>query len=425
MYGLQNIIKRIHKSAELLNLDDDLTKVLCTFKNVWSCDLPVKINGELKILNAVRIWHRSPHNDKPMKGGDRFHPDVNLDDMKAHAIEMSFKNWLMKLPYGGAKGGVVVDPSQCTDEELKGITEKLVDERDERKIIGPYLDVPAPDVGTNSKIMNWMRQRFAQRRRALETAQFAGVVTGKPVGYGRDGIPGREPATGYGLVEVLEETLGLLKIQQDKVRRAAVMGFGNVGANTAILLAQRGYKVVAIGDVHGAVYKESGFGFQELKQVKNTQELKAEKITNAELLELKDVDILVPAALENVITGENAPRINAKIILEGANGPTTPEADAILQERKILVIPDILANAGGVTVSFFEWARNVGYTQDPRVPFDTDEAQNILNAMSEILRNAAIEVFVYSRERNVSLRLAAYMIAIERVAPLLCDKYLV
>ena len=145
MYSLQNILKRIHESAELLGLDGDLVKVLCSFKGIWSCDLPVKIKGELRMLTAVRVWHRSPHNDKPMKGGDRFHTDVNLDDMKAHAIEMSLKNWLMKLPYGGAKGGVAVDPYACSEVELKEIAEKLVDERDERGIIGPFLDVPAPD----------------------------------------------------------------------------------------------------------------------------------------------------------------------------------------------------------------------------------------------------------------------------------------
>jgi len=425
MYSLQNVLSRIQQSSELLKLDDDLTKILCSFKNIWSCDLPVRIGGELKMLTSVRVWHRSPHNDKPMKGGDRFHPDVNLDDMKSHAIEMSLKCWLMELPYGGAKGGVAIDPHACSDAELKEIAEKLVDERDERGIIGPYLDVPAPDVGTNSKIMNWMRQRFAQRRRTRESAQFAGVVTGKPVGYGRDGLAGREQATGWGLAEVLEEMLTISKTNRERVKRVAVMGFGNVGKHVAIFLTQRGYAVLAIGDVHGAAYKGCGFSARELTQAKNTLELDSEKITNAELLELGDIDILVPAALENVITEENAPRINAKIILEGANGPTTPEADTVLQDKGVLVIPDILANSGGVTVSFFEWARNVGYTQDSRVPFGTDDGYDVLQAMSGILRQSAKEVFQYSREHLVSLRLASYMVGIERVAPLLRDKYLV
>lgn len=427
MYSLDNVLSRVHRSASLLGLEDNMVALLCSFKNEWAGDMPVKIGGKLRIVRTVRVWHRSPHNDKPMKGGDRFHPAVDLAAMKGHAIEMSFKHWLMQLPFGGAKGGVAINPLDCSQEELKAVTEKLVDERDERGIIGPYLDVPAPDVGTNAQIMNWIRQRFAQRRRAKESAQFAGVVTGKPVGYGRDGIPGRETATGYGLIEILEEVLNLQNICKRALlsTRAAVMGFGNVGSHAARFLAQRGCRVVAVSDVDGGAYRANGFDYAELMNVKTPRELNAERITNDELLELKDVHLLLPAALENVFTEKNASRINAKFILEGANGPTTPEADAILEERGILVIPDILANAGGVTVSFFEWARNVGYTQDPRVPFGTNDEQDILRAMSAILRKAAGEVFRLSQQHKISLRLAAYMVGIQRVVPLLSDKYLV
>ena len=425
MYGLQNILSRVHQSAELLGLEDGLVNVLGSFKNEWSGDLKVKIKGELKIIKTVRVWHVSPHNDKPRKGGDRFHPAVTIENMKPHSMEMSFKSWLNGLPFGGAKGGVAIDPREYSDEELKTITEKMVDERHRGNMIGPFIDVPAPDVGTNVKLMNWVRQKYAQLRVDSERVQFAGVVTGKPVGYGRDGIPGREPATGYGLVEVLEETFSLSKIDPKQIKRVAVMGFGNVGANAIKFLAGKGYKIVAIGDVHGAVFKGGGFGVRELGRVKSTLELDAEKITNNELLELDGIDILVPAALENVLTEENAPRVKAKIILEGANGPTTPEADAIFQDRGILVIPDILANAGGVIVSFFEWARNVAYAQDSRVPFNTDKERDILNAMSEIIRKSTREVFECSSKYKVSLRLAAYMVGIERVTPLLRDKYLV
>ncbi|QQG45885.1 MAG: Glu/Leu/Phe/Val dehydrogenase [Candidatus Niyogibacteria bacterium] len=425
MRNLENILGRVRKSAELLELGDKLIEILTSFKCIWSCDLPVKIRGKQQLIPAVRVWHRSPHNDKPTKGGIRFHPNIKLTDMQAHAIEMSLKNWLMELPFGGAKGGVAIDPGRCSKSELKAITEKLVDELDERNMIGPYLDVPAPDVGTNPEIMNWIRQRFAQRRRTRETAQFAGVVTGKPVGYGRDGIPGREQATGYGLIEVLEIVLRLKRISPDNMKRVAIMGFGNVGANAARFLAQKGYEIIALGDVDGAVYRRDGFDPDELSRVKTPHELKAAKITNHELLELFDIDILLPAALENVITEENALHVKAKIILEGANGPTTPEADEILESREILVIPDILANAGGVTVSFFEWARNTGYAKDPRVPFNTEYDKSILTAMSDILKKAAVEVFEYSSKHQLSLRQAAYTVAIKHVASLLRDKYLV
>jgi glutamate dehydrogenase (NAD(P)+) len=425
MDTLENIFVRVYKAAELLRLKDSLVDVLCSFKNEWSCDLPVKINGKLELIKAVRIWHRSPHNDKPMKGGDRFHPLVGLENMRAHAMEMSFKSWLASLPFGGAKGGVAIDPSKCTDEELKAITERLVDERDERGLIGPFLDVPAPDVGTNAKIMNWYRQRYAQRHRTLEGTQFAGVVTGKPVGYGRDGIAGREQATGYGLVEVLNTYLALRGIHKNSVRRVALMGFGNVGWHTAQFLAKDGYLVVAVSDTAGGIYNPLGFQHSELAKASKARDLPGEKITNAELLELKEIDVLVPAALENVLTLENADRISAKIILEGANGPTTPAADEIFEERGIIVLPDIVANAGGVIVSFFEWARNVGYVQDPRVPTHIYNENEVLAAMAAIIKQSVKEVLMYSIEHRVPLRIAAYSAAIERVAPLLRDKYLI
>lgn len=424
MNQLQNILIRIEKAAKILKLEPWLLNKLCGFKLKWSCDLEAKMdNGFLRQFRAVRIWHRSPHTDQPHKGGLRFHIDVNEDIMMAHAIEMSLKCWIMGLEWGGAKGGVAIDPSKYSAQELKNVTEALVDEMDERNILGPFRDVPAPDVGTNPQIMNWIRQRYAQRRRSREDARFAGVVTGKPVGYGFGGIPGRNEATGYGLVEVLEKVISLKKPKLSKLKRVAIMGFGNVGSNTAKFLASRkDYKVVAISDVNGGVYNSRGIDYKTLLNIKTPREIKnGEKIDNTELLELKDIDILIPAALENVITEKNAYRIKAKIILEGANGPTTPEADEILQKRGIVVIPDILANAGGVTVSFFEWARNVNI-KDERVPIA--ETEKVLKSMNVMLRTSTERVFEYQKVYMVSPRLAAYILAIERAAPLFRAKHM-
>lgn len=423
MSQLQNILTRIEKAAEILNLEPWLLKKLCGFKLQWSCDLEAKMDsGILNQFRAVRIWHRSPHTDQPHKGGLRYHPDVNEDIMMAHAIEMSLKCWLMGLEWGGAKGGVAIDPSKYSNQEMKNVTEALVDEMDERNILGPFRDVPAPDVGTTPQIMNWIRQRYAQRRRSREDARFAGVVTGKPVGYGFGGIPGRSEATGYGIMTVLEEVMKPMyngKWFPHKIK-IAVMGFGNVGANTARFLANNGYKIVALSDINGGVYNARGLDFYTLSKAKTPAEITGEQITNAELLELKEIDILVPSALENVITEKNADRIKAKIIIEGANGPTTLEADEILKNRGIMVIPDILANAGGVTVSFFEWARNVNI-KDERVPIA--RIDEVLKSMSDMLRASTQQVFKYSATYGVSPRLAAYIIAIEQAAPLFRAKH--
>lgn len=425
MNQLQGILTRIEKAAETLKLEPWLLNKLCGFKLKWSCDLETKMdNGILEQFKAVRIWHRSPHTDQPHKGGLRYHPDVNEDIMMAHAIEMSLKCWIVGLEWGGAKGGVTIDPSKYSAQELKNVTEALVDEMDERNILGPFRDVPAPDVGTNQQIMNWIRQRYAQRRRSREDARFAGVVTGKPVGYGFGGIPGRNEATGYGIMMVLGEFMRLIyngkQCPPPPEIKIAIMGFGNVGSNTARFLAKSGYKIIAVSDVNDGVYNSHGIDYDVLKRVKTPAEIFGEKITNAELLELKDVDILVPAALENVITEQNAEKISAQIILEGANGPTTPEADEILQDKGTLVIPDILANAGGVIVSFFEWARNVNI-KDERVPIS--KIEEVLGFMSSMLRASTKQVFEYSNTFLISPRLAAYIIAIERAAPLFRAKH--
>ncbi|MEX1063827.1 MAG: Glu/Leu/Phe/Val dehydrogenase [Candidatus Paceibacterota bacterium] len=418
----RNIQVRIKQAAEILDLEPWLRSKLCGFKLRWACDLEAKMDdGSLRQFRAVRIWHRSPHTDQPHKGGMRFHPNVTEEQMMSHAMEMSLKCWIMGLEWGGAKGGVALDPAEHSPQELKNITEALVDEMDERGILGPYRDVPAPDVGTDTRVMNWIRQRYSQRRRSLEDARFAGVVTGKPVGYGFGGIPGRKEATGYGLVQVLETYLKLRDIDKKDIKRVAIMGFGNVGYHVALFLAQKDFSIIAISDVDGGIYNPKGLKIKDFEDKSKVSEISNGKpITNKQLLELKDIDILVPAALENVITKNNARRIKAKFIIEGANGPTTPEADTILQKRKIEVIPDILANAGGVTVSFFEWARNLSI-KDERVPRAIKE--EVLNSLSDMMSAATKEVFGYAQKYDVSMRLAAYLMAIERAAPLFKTKH--
>lgn len=423
---LENILVRIEKVTDILNIRPLwLREKLSGFKLDWECDIEAKMDdGSMKQFHAVRIWHRSPHVDQPHKGGLRYHPFVNADMMKAHAIEMSLKCWLMNIEWGGAKGGIAIDPSRHSPQELKNITEAFVDELDERNILGPFRDVPAPDVGTTPQIMHWIRQRYAQRRRSREDARFAGVVTGKPVGYGFDGIPGRNEATGCGLVAVLQHVLEQSNYPA-KNPRIAIMGFGNVGFHVAMFAAAAGFPIVAVSDVRGGIFHKDGINFDELRRHFETAKTVVgmpgtRAITNDELLTL-DVDVVVPAALEHVITQENADAIKAPIILEGANGPTTPEGDEILSAKGKIVIPDIAANAGGVTVSFFEWARNVNKL-DYRVP--RPEGGEVLFKMNEILTGSMSHVWENAVRYKTSLRHAAYITAVERVMPLFRSKHI-
>ena len=423
---LDNIAVRLNDASKTLNLPDWMIEKLLSFKLLWSSGLEVKMdNGNLRHFNACRVWHRSPHTDQPHKGGIRYHPLVSVDMMQAHAIEMSIKCWLNGIEMGGAKGGVAVDPTTLSVEELKRVTEAMVDELDERNILGPFRDVPAPDVGTNPQIMNWIRQRYAQRRRSREDARFAGVVTGKPVGYGFGGIEGRNEATGHGVIAVLRH---VMKRRFGKIGkpRIAVMGFGNVGVHAVQRAHEHHFPVVAVSDVGGGVYNSKGLRVDELRAYVQESKTVAgfpggDQISNAELLELHDVDVLIPAALEHVLTSENASRVNARVIIEGANSPTTFDADKIFEDRGILVIPDICANAGGVTVSFFEWARNVSI-RDERIPAG-DKAE-VLAAMERILLKAADEMCANAEKYDTSLRNAAFVTAIDRVAPLFRAKHI-
>lgn len=434
MSNVDSIVSRMYKAAKIINLDERLLVILPTFKNMWETDLLVTMdNGKKRAFRAMRFWHRSPYTDSPYKGGIRYHPDINPEMMKSHAMEMSLKCWVMGIEMGGAKGGLAIDPSKHSRQELKNITENYVDEMIERNNIGPYLDVPAPDIGTNPEIMNWMRQAFAHRLRTHQTSSFAGVVTGKPLDFGYGGIPGRTPATGYGLMVALNKIRELKKIGPASLTRVAVIGFGNVGSYVAKFLARQGFVIVAISDVNGGVYCPKGIDFATLAHIKFPSDVdigrgRGVKVTNEEMVRLKNIDILIPAALENNITSQNADKVNAKIILEGANGPTTPEADEILTKKGVLVIPDILANAGGVSVSYFEWGRNQNHI-DERIPIAKNGTvvteDEVLGAMTKMMEYSSAKVFEYSQKYNVDLRLAAYIFGIERIAPLLKSKYFV
>lgn len=425
MSNVDNIVSRMYKVAKIIGIDERLLVVLPTFKLHWECDLLVPMdNGETKSFKAMRFWHRSPFTDAPHKGGIRYHPDIDAEMMKSHSMEMSLKCWTMGIDLGGAKGGIAFDPTKFSDPEKKRITEMYVNELVERNGISPYFDVPAPDVGTNSEVMRWIRQAYGKQQRAHQNSSFAGVVTGKPLNYG--GIPGREPATGYGLVVALKKVLELRQLNPSNLKRVAIVGFGNVGRNTAQFLCQDGFRVVAISDVNGGAYCPDGIDLQTLTRIKSPADLeKGIKISNQDMLGL-DVDIIVPAALENYITGDNANKIKARIILEGANGPTTPEADAILAEKGILVIPDTLANAGGVCVSYFEWGRNQNHI-DERIPVSKNGTmvteEEVLWAMGNMMKYSVLTVLGYSEKYNIDLRLAAYAFGMERIAPLLKGKY--
>lgn len=417
---LENVWKRYIKAGEILHYPDRLMYELTSFKMRLSFDLHATVAGKSKRLKAVRIWHRSPLTDCLRKGGNRYHAGVTMGALEGLAAEMSPKCWIHEIPYGGAKGGVDVDPNQCTPQELEQITYTFVDELDERNAIGPFTDVGAPDVGTNSLIMFWMAERYKYRHRGEPYVR--GVVTGKPVKVQNSyvgGIIGRVEATGYGLHLVLDELrkskYSLLSLSE--IPSIAIIGFGNVGRSVASYAEIFGYKVIAVTDELGGVFCGDGLNIPHLINHANTQNPKtvkgfpkAENISTEELLKL-DCDILIPAALEEMINHENAAKIMAKIIVEGGNGPITPEAEDILTPRCI-IIPDILVNSGGLVVSFFEWAHNVNWF-DPRLPH-RNELKSVFKALEIMMRKATAETFERSIKYSVSLRDAAFMLALEK-----------
>ncbi len=393
---------RFNDAAERLSLDPGIRKVLkCPAKEL-TVSIPVVLDdGQIEVFTGYRVQHSIARG--PAKGGIRYAPDVTLDEVRALASWMTWKCAVVNLPYGGGKGGVICNPAIMSEIELERVTRRytsaIID------IIGPEKDVPAPDMNTNERTMAWIMDTYSMHRRETTTA----VVTGKPLNLG--GSRGRPEATGRGCLFVSKEALKNFHIPPTKAR-VVIQGFGNVGGMAARLMAKEGIKVIAVIETDGAVHNENGLDIEGLlKHKKSTGSIldfpEATNLTSEEALYL-DCDVLLPAAKENVITYATAPKINCKILCEGANGPTTALADAVLRDRGIFVIPDILANAGGVTVSYFEWV------QDRQGYFWNEQLVN--DRLEEIMVESFRDVSKFSRDHNVDNRTAAYMLALDRVA---------
>ncbi len=403
MSALDSALHQLGEAARELGLDDGLHEMLATPRRSMQVAIPLRRDdGTMSVLAGYRVQHNLSRG--PAKGGVRFHPHTDLDEVRALAMWMTWKCALIGIPYGGAKGGVAIDPRLHSRNELERVTRRYASEI--MPIIGPEKDIPAPDVGTDEQTMAWMMDTYSAHKGYTVT----GVVTGKPVSIG--GSLGRGGATSRG---VMYATFSALREAGVDHRGAtvAVQGFGKVGGMAAQFLHDAGCVVVAVSDWKGGVYNAKGLNPAALlKHLKLGAETVVgfpgtDTITNEELIEL-DVDVLVPAALEGVISEENADRVRARFIVEGANGPTTPDGDAILEERGIVVVPDILANAGGVAVSYFEWV------QDLQAYFWSEDEVN--DRLKVLMESAYDEVSALSVERGVSLRTAAQMIGVGRVA---------
>lgn len=393
---------RFDRAAELLDLEPGLYKVLRNPEKQIIISIPVlKDNGEVEVFTGYRVLYNTSRG--PAKGGIRFDMQVTLEEVKALAAWMTWKCAVVNIPFGGAKGGVVCDPHSMSTGELEKLTRRYT--AGIINILGPDSDVPAPDVNTNERVMAWIMDTYSMHVGHTTTA----VVTGKPIEMG--GSLGRREATGRGCMIVTKEALAHLGMPVAGTT-VAVQGFGNVGSVAAQLLHREGCKVVAIGDRSVSIYDPNGIDVDDaIAHVQKNRSLdgyaRGEVISGADLLTL-DVDVLVPAALENVITTKNAGQIRARIICEGANGPTTAAADSILEENGVFVIPDILANAGGVTVSYFEWV------QDRGGYFWTEQLVN--DRLRDIMVNSFNDVLALSKQHRVNMRTAAYMLSISRVA---------
>ena len=400
---LESMMQRFDKAVELLGISDEMYYILKVPARQVTVGLPISMdNGSIKVFEGHRVLHSNILG--PGKGGIRFDPDVNIDEIRALAAWMTWKCAVVDIPYGGAKGGIACNPREMSAGEMERLmrayTVSMLD------VFGPDRDIPAPDMGTGPREMAWLMDEYSKAKGMTVNA----VVTGKPLVLG--GSLGRTEATGRGVMTSALAGMDKLKINPYK-STAAVQGFGNVGSHAAALLNERGVMVKAISDISGAYYNEKGIDiegaikFREINNGTLENFPGAEKITNEELLML-DVDVLVPAAKEDVINNENAPYIQAKMIVEGANGPTSASADDIINDKGILVVPDILANAGGVTVSYFEWVQNrIGYKWT---------LDRVNRRSDRIMKDAFDKVFLTSQQYKVPMRIAAYIVAIKKVS---------
>ncbi len=398
----QSMAARFDTAAKKLNLDDGLYKYMRSPVREITVRIPVEMDrGSLEVFEGYRVQHSIARG--PSKGGVRFTPNVTLDEIRGLAAEMTWKCAVVNIPFGGAKGGVVCDPEKLSRGELERITRRYTAEI--LDYIGPERDVPAPDMGTDEQIMAWMMDTYSMHVRHTVTAS----VTGKPLDLG--GSRGRREATGRGCMIVCDQALKRFGWSRESTR-VIIHGFGNVGSQAASLMHQAGYKIIGVADVHGAVFNPHGLDVPQLlahsEKGKTVKDFPGgEALGSSEILEL-DCDVLMPAATESVITSQNASRLKARLLIEGANSPTTPPADEILFDRGIFVIPDILANAGGVTVSYFEWVQD-------RQGYFWSEA-DVNDRLRQIQVAAFDDVVRYAETHNVSNRIAAYMLAIDRVA---------
>lgn len=401
MNAYDNALRQLETAAKIMELNPETLARLSSPEKINMASLPVRMDdGTLKIFQAYRVQYNNARG--PYKGGIRFHPQVNLDEVKALSFWMAIKCSVVGIPMGGGKGGVIVDPKSLSVTELERLSRAWI--RAFRAVIGPEKDIPAPDVYTTPQIMAWMADEFSQ----LEGKPSLGVVTGKPVEFG--GSLGRGTSTAQGGFYVLQAAVKQIGLEH-KGLKVAIQGFGNAGAVMANLLFEAGYKVVAVADSSAAIYDANGLNIPELASYKEkTKSVKgfagSKEISTEELFAL-DVDILIPAALENQITGENANNIKAKILLELANGPTTPEADDILFKNKVVLVPDVLANAGGVTVSYFEWLQNLSNNYWSEEEVDEELRDRMMPAWKAVWETG--------QHYGVNLRTAAFIKSLERI----------
>ena len=396
-------LKQLNKAAEVMQLDKQALELLSSPMNIFQFSIPVKMDdGKTKVFQGFRVRYNNARG--PAKGGIRFHPDETLSTVKALSAWMTWKTAITNLPLGGGKGGVICDPKKMSQAELERLSRGYV--RAAYDFIGPEIDVPAPDVYTTPQIMAWMMDEYEK----IARHSAPGVITGKPLENG--GSLGRGDATARGGMYVLEEAAKSIALDLSKVK-VAIQGFGNAGQYAMKLVAEMfKSKVVAISDTKGGIYLESGLDYDKVMEHKKKTGSVAnfpgsKNISNEELLEIP-VEVLIPAAIENQIRADNASKIKAKIILELANGPTTPEADEILFKNKVMVLPDFLANSGGVTVSYFEWVQNQGgyyWTE-----------QEVYDRLRLKMNQATHDVLFTAKSNNVDNRTAAYMVSVKRVA---------
>ena len=393
---------RFNFAAQKLNLEEGVWKVLQYPNRELIVHIPVAMdNGKLEVFTGFRVQHSIARG--PAKGGVRYSPDVTLDEVRALASWMTWKCAVVNIPFGGAKGGIICDPHKMSQGELERMTRRYTAELIE--FIGPEKDVPAPDMNTNEQVMAWMMDTYSMHMRQTVTS----VVTGKPINIG--GSRGRREATGRGIMIVCDQATKKLGLRPENTR-VIVQGFGNVGSNAALLMADAGYKIIGVIEVDGALFNPNGLNVEALAKHREHNRTingfrEAEAADPAELMQ-RECEILIPAATENQITSQNAAGIKCRILAEGANGPTTAAADDILADKRVFVIPDILCNAGGVTTSYFEWVQDrQGYFWK----------ESVVNEQLEDIMVAAFEDVVrYANTHNVNNRIAAYMLAIDRVA---------